>query len=328
MSRSAYTTRARLYEDGPWFDILWYPARDDVPFKRGPNCISSNRWQKDRCDEFNQVAVGEDPEWPRTFVYKNPNPLAIGGHVCGTPEEWAGDGDYDPEPPYVEYRPDGLPFCCGALFGAEGGLVLGGEAYTVQPKLGTGGLVIGGEAYVSQPKLGTGGLVIGGSALVVWPGGYRAGYGGLVIGGSALVVWPGGYRAGYGGLVLGGEASVTKHALPDQCETSWPTTINTGPPFMLLASVGEYWFFYGEWLGGSTMKVLWPYHDFYDLVFAVLAGESCELQAGLPLTNVVPGCYGFTVPYTTQLWLKIVVAENVPVGGAPLMATGPCIPPP
>ena len=310
IGRRSYTTRARLYADGPWFDILWYPARDDVPFKRGPNAISSNQWQADRWDEFDQVEVGEDPEHPRTFVYQPINPLAIGGHVCGTADDWAGDGVYDPEPPYVEYRPDGLPFCCGGLFAGEGGLVLGGEA------------------YIAQPKLGTGGLVIGGTAEVVWYGGNRAGYGGLVIGGTAEVVWPRGYRAGYGGLVIGGTAEVTAHAVPDQCETSWPLEPNEGAPFELLASVGEYWFFYGEQPGGATMKVLWVYDGVYALTWAVLGGESCELQAGIPTSSIYPGCYGFTNPTTQQLWLKVVVTEDVPIGGAPIIATGPCVPPP
>jgi hypothetical protein len=319
---------ARLYEDGPLFEILWFPAKDDVPFKRGPNAISSNQWQADRPNEYDQVAVGEDPEHPRVFQFEEPNPLAIGGHVCGTPEDWAGDGVYDPEPPYVEYRPDGLPFCCGGLFKGVGGLVLGGEAYTTSPKHSTGGLVIGGSAYVVRPQLGSGGVVLGGSALVEWPGGYRAGYGGLVIGGSALVEWPGGYRAGYGGLVIGGSAEVTHYAIPDTCETALALSMGEGPDFELLASVGEYWFYYGEWPAGATMHVEWLYSGLYDLTFAVLGGASCELQMGIPTSEPHPGCYGFTNPMAQGLWLKILVNEDVPIGRTPAITTGPCLPPP
>lgn len=113
IGRRSYTTRARLYDDGPLFEILWYPALNDVPFKRGPNAISSNEWQADRPDEFDMMSVGEDPNYPRKYLYTPKKDQATGGHTCGTPADWAGDGVYDPLPPFVEYRPDGLPTCCG-----------------------------------------------------------------------------------------------------------------------------------------------------------------------------------------------------------------------
>lgn len=302
---------ARLYKDGPLFEILWYPARNDVPFKRGPNAISSNQWQADRPDEYDQVEVGEDPEYPRVFKYAPVNPLAVGGHVCGTPADWAGDGVYDPEPPYVEYRPDGLPYCCGALLASTGGLVIGGEAYIPVPKVGTGGLVIGGTAEVISPRIGTGGLVIGGTAIVSWSGGLRAGYGGLVIGGSALVADTGGLRAGYGGLVIGGTAIVTTGKPgPNHCDNAYPLALGQTLPYDV--SPGEWWYY----LGTLTAGEIYTIHRFVSapqsLGVTVYFGTSCSTLYAIPLDYPCAYQGQWIQPVTAPVWISFNSDQSIP----------------
>jgi len=208
IGHEAYVTRARLYPDSEEeFEIRWYPTRDDVPFLRGPHAINSLGWERDR-EEWWPLTVGE--VWGTAAGFGVPPvPLtAIGGHTCGTAADFAGDGRIDLEPPYVEYRPDGLPFCCGAIFESVGGLGLSGVADVTWrgPHVGSGGLVVGGTATAYYVEPSAGGVVLGGSAEVQWSP-ELVGSGGVVLGGSAEVQWSPAIT-GTGGVQLGGEASV------------------------------------------------------------------------------------------------------------------------
>lgn len=128
IGRAPYKTRARLYPDSDQeFDIIWYIARDDAPLLGTPSAINSLQWEVDR-DEWVQTQVGEVyGTRTQSSDYKT-KPLALGEHYCGTPAEWRGDGKINTDPPYVVYRTDGLPTCCGLALDALGGAAGGGIA--------------------------------------------------------------------------------------------------------------------------------------------------------------------------------------------------------
>jgi len=204
IGRSTYRTLARLYPDSDEvFEVEWYEARPDAPLLGTPSALNSLIWARDH-DEYLQTAVGEIPLAPFVKVPYQQKILATGDHVCGTAEDFAGQGVYDDTSPDVTYRSDGLPTCCGAAVEGMGGLGLSGTA-AVSPDDGTeGGLEIGGSAgdLVTYVDPTAGGLEIGGSAgdLVTY---VDPTAGGLEIGGSAGDVLA--YTdPAQGGLALGG----------------------------------------------------------------------------------------------------------------------------
>jgi hypothetical protein len=186
IGRAPYKTRARLYPDSEQeFDLVWYPARDDVPFLRGPHAINSLRWEEDR-EDWLPLAVGEIFGTDRDYNPERGKPTALGLHTCGTSEDFAGDGRIDFNPPFVEYNPDQLPRCCGSVFESAGGVALGGSADVYGVRYGTGGFALGGVADVqtSAHITGAGGVALGGVADVNTA---VQGTGGVALGGTADV---------------------------------------------------------------------------------------------------------------------------------------------
>lgn len=97
---------------------------------RGPRAINNLEWERDR-EEYLPTTVGELYGTRRETRNWRVKLLALGEHRCGTDADFAGDGVCDPSPPYVSYRPDHLPTCCGAAQEGDGGGVGSGSADVV-----------------------------------------------------------------------------------------------------------------------------------------------------------------------------------------------------
>lgn len=323
IGRRSYRTHARLYDDGPLFEILWYPARDDVPFRRGPNAINSLEWEVDREGEFMPLGVGEDVNSERVFEFAPVNPLAVGDHQCGTAADFAGDGVFDPEPPYVQYRPDGLPVCCGPFFGGIGGLAIGGAAYIVFPWASRGGLEVGGTATLAYPKVGSGGLTIGGTAYVPYTP-IRYGTGGLEVGGTAGVLVPD-YIAGTGGIEIGGQAGQTEArqgtgglviggiaiVTDGTCKNAPYLGLNTPPLFEY--GPGIFWWDIGVLLEGVTYTAFRYFNGPSSGQPQIYIGV-CEGLEYIPLD--FPECLyqgQWTMPYTARVYVYTPTDQTISV---------------
>lgn len=115
----------------PWQDsdltatLAWRRAAPDAPVLGFPSRIQalnlvSRPWVA--------AGVGEvygslgDPNWAA------PPPFQKFDHVCGTREDFAEGGVYDPDAPPVEYDANGVPACCNPPVVARGGVAVGGVA--------------------------------------------------------------------------------------------------------------------------------------------------------------------------------------------------------
>ena len=168
--------------------IHWYPAIASAPALPFPSRLLYHQWDSPYLELDGSYYGPETPNPPWNGAKENPD--AIGLHQCGTPEDFAFGGYYDPLRTPVEYRPDGLPVCCSPIF------------------TGIGGAVGGGTATVTYqgPYSGSGGAVGGGSALFYW-GTQYTGIGGAVGSGTATVLTQRD-RIGSGGGVGSGTANV------------------------------------------------------------------------------------------------------------------------
>ena len=128
IGRAPYTCRARLYpDDATEYELNWYICRDDAPLLGSPSAVNILEWENDR-EEWLETSVGEVPYTREPTTDWDTRPLATGVHRCGDDGDFAGDGEFDPSPPYVDYRPDGLPTCCAEALEARGGGKGGGVA--------------------------------------------------------------------------------------------------------------------------------------------------------------------------------------------------------
>ena len=126
--RVPYRTSCRFFKDSDVeTDIIWYPALPNAPVLGFPSAISSLNWGVEERDigVYCGYRVGEVPTAERKYTNQKPKPAARGGHVCGTPEDFADGAVYDPDAPPIPYRPDGLPQCCVD----GGGVGLGWQAF-------------------------------------------------------------------------------------------------------------------------------------------------------------------------------------------------------
>jgi hypothetical protein len=133
--RYPFTETIRPFRDSDEeVTIRWYPAREDAPVLPFPSCIYNRSWDLDQVEAGGQpLYLGPAPPYNRAKV----NPLALGNHQCGTARDFAEGGEYLPDLPPVEYRADGLPVCCGAMFEGIGGAdALGAADVTYQPPPG------------------------------------------------------------------------------------------------------------------------------------------------------------------------------------------------
>lgn len=135
IGHDAYTTTARLYPDSDrLFKIRWYEALPDAQPLPFPSAINNLVFERDR-EDWLPTAVGEVFGAPYTQSRPSVNPLATGDHYCGTEDDFGGRGQIDEDGPPVEYRPDGLPVCCGQLAEMRGGLGLGDVTIVDTPTL-------------------------------------------------------------------------------------------------------------------------------------------------------------------------------------------------
>ena len=221
--------RARLYPDSDEeFDILWYAALPDAPLLGCPTAVNRLIHERDR-EDWLPTDVGEVPFSFVDYQYLPPNPFALGIHRCGTASDFRGNGAINWNPPFVSYRFDGLPDCCGFAWEGLGGAVGGGSSPWWYYPPGDGGGVGGGSSpwwYFPAPLGGAvggggspwaylppveGGGVGGGSSpwayLLPW-----VGDGGGVGGGSS----PSGYGVPYepSGGGVGGGSSPSGYGVP------------------------------------------------------------------------------------------------------------------
>ena len=211
--RAPYRTLARLYPDDPEpFEIEWRVADDNAPLLGMPSAVNNLMFARDHDDTL-ATAVGEVYGAPRPFTRWAAFPLATGGHVCGTPDDFAGLGTYRPDLPPVQYRPDGLPRCCGAAVQGAGGGAGGGTATVTSTATytGTGGAAGGGTATVYAGPVLVGGGAGGGTA-DVWSSAPLVGSGGGAGSGTADVS---GYLTLAGGGAGGGTADVSGYLTLD-----------------------------------------------------------------------------------------------------------------
>lgn len=106
-------------------EITVYECREDAPELGLPQFLIDDR----RSDWWwDEQTVGLVPGAKRTALPGLEKPLATGAHRCGTEDDFRLGGEYLPDVPPVERRPDGLPVCCGAGEEGQGGGMGGGTA--------------------------------------------------------------------------------------------------------------------------------------------------------------------------------------------------------
>ena len=185
--------------------IIWYEAAPDAEPLDFASGIVNLDWENDRDlfqDELGEIWGAPRPYQPGVI------PPGIGGHVCGTPDDFRYGGIYDPIAPATRYGAFGWPLCCGPPAAVFGGAGASGRCVLqwVTPDATVGGLVLGGSAgdvlTLTDPT--EGGTQIGGTAgdLIATNDPTE---GGTQIGGTAGDVWtvP---DATEGGVEIGGEA--------------------------------------------------------------------------------------------------------------------------
>jgi len=150
--RYPYTERRTPFRNSDEeVEIVWYPALPSAPDLGMWSNINQESWDRDQWDAYGRPLTTQPVQpWNR----EKEKPLAFGVHHCGTEQDFREGGVYDPSLPPVEYRPDGLPTCCGLVFVGLGGAVGGGTADVVtepQP----------GNACTDAPILAAGTPVVG-----------------------------------------------------------------------------------------------------------------------------------------------------------------------
>lgn len=151
--RRAYTTKARPFRNSDTqVDILWYPAREDAEVLGYDSALNS-------LDAFEQRLwyvspdINESPGEPRPYSRAKALPVPTGKHVCGTEQDFAEGGLYDPEAEPIEYNQWGLPLCCPMASVVGGGGVGSGRPTVTYTRSSVGGGVGSGIPRVSAPGL-------------------------------------------------------------------------------------------------------------------------------------------------------------------------------
>ena len=166
--------------DGPIVEIDWYEVPEDAPVLPYDSALSSLDGTSEQLWQF-MDNMGEVPWEPRPYNGLVAPAGTPNGHICGTEEDFAKGGEYDPDAPPVEVNEFGLPLCCEPAQILKGGGAGGGLPYMDYPRRPSGGgagggvpavfypftfLVVGGGAGGGVPRADDGTLryVVGGSA--------------------------------------------------------------------------------------------------------------------------------------------------------------------
>jgi hypothetical protein len=147
MMRRGYTTEVRPFRDSDeTAEIRWYECHPDAKELGFPSIIRPLDWQSH--PYLYAGAKGEVFGAERTYRRNPTVPGAYGQTVCGTRQDFAEGGLYDPDAPPFPRTADGLALCCGT---EVGGVLWGGSARL--PEFGAGGYLWGGGAFVFDSGL-------------------------------------------------------------------------------------------------------------------------------------------------------------------------------
>jgi hypothetical protein len=124
--RGGYSTACQFNTAGPPGTIVWYPVDDSAPDLGITTAFASDNWTDQR--DGNPYPIGEIKGSPRPYTKWKGYSGKPGGHVCGTAEDFANGGTYDPLAPPAVYDNRGVPGCCGAGIVVRGGEGQGGTA--------------------------------------------------------------------------------------------------------------------------------------------------------------------------------------------------------
>jgi len=123
----------------------WYEAPPDAPVLEGWTAFGNSFWDYQGEDEYpiGGVRVHQPENTFATFP-----PGLKPDHVCGTPEDFAIGGIYDPTTPLVKIGSYGLPLCCNPPRRPRGGFAVGGISVpvVVPPISSRGGFGAGGDS--------------------------------------------------------------------------------------------------------------------------------------------------------------------------------------
>lgn len=146
--RVPYSGKVKVFRDSEeTAGVFWYPANKGAEKFNRTSCVTVLDWD-DRAFDYAD-GTGQWVEW-NTFREERERVGALGAHVCGTDEDFAKGGKYEPDEPPVKYGANGLPACCAPAVVGVGGMVIGGAgdvAFIPRP-VARGGLVLGGRGDV------------------------------------------------------------------------------------------------------------------------------------------------------------------------------------
>lgn len=285
--RYPFTETVRPFRDSDTeVELVWYPAGDSVPALPYPSALFVQSWDRDQVD---RLGVPLTTQHTPPFNHEPVKPLAFGLHQCGTRRDFAEGGHYDPNPPFVEYRPDGLPICCGLDFEGRGGLALGGVATVVY----------------TPPIVGEGGLALDGTA-DVWYGDSIEGFGGLALDGTADVTYtPPGPTPGV------------------DCDSAAEVEVGTEYAYELTSTDDVHWFKV-DLADATEYHVETTGLDDGFAVLSLFYGGVCPLPIPLAFTEAGPPCWSWTTTSAATLRLRFDYVSDEPVMYTFKVATGPC----
>lgn len=203
MIRRPYTTACQFNTTGPPATIQWYFTPPNTPALGMSTAVVSLDWEEAKLAKFE---VGEIPGAERGYKAFRTPPAPLGGHVCGTPNDFLHGGTYEPFLPRVIYATNGLPLCCNPPRGVRGGAGAGGRGMvghrwhdTPRGGLTVGGAVVEDLAGIDRPR---GGFTVGGPVVEVTSG-VDVPAGGFAVGGPVVEALAG-VDVPAGGLEVGG----------------------------------------------------------------------------------------------------------------------------
>lgn len=128
--RDGYEVDVRPYRNSDKVvRIRWYPVPDNAPVLPYTSALNSLYGQEQRLWTEDPLH-GEEPGTQKIVPPDAPPAVPVGGHVCGTEQDFAEGGIYDPAaiPPPVDRF--GIPMCCSPVAIPLGGVVCSGQPFS------------------------------------------------------------------------------------------------------------------------------------------------------------------------------------------------------